>query len=61
MTHDCKICNDTGNAPNGFEHPGYDLLGCPKCNDPDGIRCCEAIPNKIGLCENCEHPVGVKR
>lgn len=56
---DCEHCGDTGNDPStGFQHPGYDELGCPLCNEPDGIRCCVAQREDVhGTCGNCGHPV----
>lgn len=60
----CEPCGDTGNVPTtGWEHPGFDDLGCPRCNAPDGPRCCNATPRpgqellRAGMCASCGHPV----
>ena len=56
-TFDCDKCSDTGNASTGYQHPGFDALGCPLCNEEDGMRCCEARPDADGKCANCGHPI----
>lgn len=55
----CPRCNDTGNAATGYQHVGYDELGCPQCNEPEGQRCCTAItdPNDRARCASCGHPI----
>ena len=60
---DCPHCQGTGNDPStGWQHPQYDELGCPLCNEPDGMRCCRALPTldwttPITECARCGHPV----
>lgn len=57
---DCVHCNDTGNdASTGYEHPDFDELGCPLCNEPDGLRCCQATRTMANpdSCATCGHPI----
>jgi Family of unknown function (DUF6011) len=69
---DCQHCGGTGNDDStGWEHgsgqgEGWDELGCLRCSDPEGSRCCQAEPRPFGellrasFCRNCGHPVRLR-